>query len=86
MADKEAKFPEGTQLTKPDGSMYIYVQVSEDLEPAQYSEPNANNRLMKMKGLGLRFPPAICVENVPKDWWTFVMVRAPKSKESPVVG
>lgn len=86
MADQNFKHPQGAQLAYPDGSLHVYFQASEDFEKGTYVELNVNGRICKFKG-GLRFPPGIIMETVPKEWWTFIMTRAPMPKqEKPVVG
>lgn len=83
MADKVKIHPEGTQLLYPDGSGYIYLQASEDLEPGQFVDRNVNGRLTKFKGLGIRLPKAVTIEQCPRDFWTFVLVQE-SQRVSPV--
>lgn len=83
MADKTKVHPEGTRLLYPDGSGYVYLQASEDIEPGQFVDLNVNGRLTKFKGLGIRLPKAVATETCPRDFWTFVMVQEPQ-RASPV--
>jgi hypothetical protein len=71
VADKEAKYPLGSNLSYPDGSLYVYIQASEDFEPGVYADLNANQRLCKYRG-GLRIPPIVITETLPKEWYSFV--------------
>lgn len=80
MAFQEEVYPEGTQLLKPDQSIYVFVKVLEDFDPGTYVELNVNGHVTKFKG-GLRFPPAIIVETVPKNWYSFVMIRPPQAPQ-----
>lgn len=77
-------YPEGTQLHKPDGSVYIYMQASEDISANSQVVVNQNKRLSVLRDRGT-FPWGIVREDVKKEHYTFVMVRAP-SKEIPAVG
>ena len=83
MADKVAKHPVGSQLSYPDGSVYVYLESCEDLENGTYVEGSATGRLMKFKG-GPRFPKGIVMETLPKDHFSFVKVRD-ATREVPAV-
>jgi hypothetical protein len=84
MADKIPKYPVGTQLHVPDGSIYIYVQASEHIPANTYVDLNANKRLSLMRD-AVRFPWGITTEEVEKEHYTFVMVRAPQT-DKPAIG
>ena len=85
MADKTPVHPVGSQLAYPDGSVYIYLQSCEHLEQGTYVEASATGRLMKFKG-GPRFPRGIVMENIPKEYHSFVMTKEPQeAKNVPAV-
>lgn len=84
MADTKEEFPVGSQLAYPDGSGYVYLQASEDLESNTYVDVNANERICKLRG-GMKFPVGILTEGVRKDQYTWLMVRPPR-KSTPAVG
>ena len=85
MADKNAIHPVGSQLQYPDGSMYVYLEACENLDNGTYVEGSATGRLMKFKG-GPRFPKGIVMETLPKDFFSFIMVKEPQqSREVPAV-
>lgn len=83
MADKQPKYPVGSQLQFPDGSLYVYLESCEDLENGTYVEGSPLGRLQKFKG-GARFPKGIVMETLPKDHFSFVKVRD-ATREVPAV-
>jgi len=87
IVSKEEEVPQGTQMMYPDGSVYVYVKAVEDFDPGTYGELNVNGNLVKFKG-GLRFPPIVVVNTVPRNYWTFVMIRGPQAaaKQNPSGG
>lgn len=78
MSDEKAKYQNGAILQCPDGSQFVYVQAAEDLSNGTFVEANILGRLVKFKG-EVKFPKGIVVETVPKEWWTFVMVKEPNA-------
>lgn len=89
MADKHPLHPEGSILTLPDGSQYVYIQAADNLERGTYAEPTGKNRIKKFSG-GLRFPKGLVMETVPENYYTFVMVQesqpnVPAVEKSPII-
>lgn len=82
MADKEARFPKASVLQYVDGSQYVYLQSLDDLKNGMYVETTASGDLIKFRG-EVKFPKGICIETVPKGWWTFVMVKEPMPPVKP---
>jgi hypothetical protein len=80
MADKEAMFQVMSSLITPDGARYVYAQAAEDLEMGQFIEPHkGTQRIIKLKGKGLRMPRGIACETVPKEYYSFFMVQEPQT-------
>jgi len=76
MSDAKNKHPNGAVLQYPDGSQYVYIQAAEDLSSGTFVEANVLGRLVKFKG-EVKFPKGIVMETVPKEGWTFVMIKEP---------
>ncbi len=84
MIDKKPIYPEMTQVIYPDGHVYVYSHVVQDLEQGQYVEANANGKVIKFKG-GMRFPRGITTERVAKGEYSLIIVQIPEKKEEPVI-
>ena len=74
MADKEQKYPKGTQLTYPDGTVFVYAGAAQSLKQGTFADPNENGRLVKFKG-GLVLPTAVICEDVSKGEFTFAKLH-----------
>jgi len=75
MIFKNEVFPVGTQLIKPDGSRYIFLQAGSDFEMGQFVDRHmGTGRLVKWSNAAT-LPPAVVTETFPKDYYGFVLIH-----------
>lgn len=82
MSDSQAFWKPYSQLTQPDGSVFMYVQAAMDLNQGDYIEQLPTGRVKKFSG-GVRLPKAIILETVPKDHFTWTLVKEPDARPEP---
>ena len=84
MSNKEALHPQGALIQYPDGSQFVYLQAAENLSNGMFVEPNLSGRLIKFRG-EVKFPRGICVETVPKEWYSFFMIKEGEQPKKPPI-